>query len=153
MSELTVQYLVLERCDPARNMARFYVLTIEPTLFGDTALVREWGRLGQRGRRRLDLLRGGYRPSRHSRLGSCAKHVVATSGEFRRMSEKARCLSTFGFESGLRGRSHGEGQGTQVVSTDYPTFRSGSTEFADNGGSRLGIYDMVVPAMACRSRP
>ena len=31
MSELTVQYLVLERCDPARNMARFYVLTIEPT--------------------------------------------------------------------------------------------------------------------------
>ena len=55
MSELTVQYLVLERCDPARNMARFYVLTIEPTLFGDTALVREWGRLGQRGRRRLDL--------------------------------------------------------------------------------------------------
>src|SRR2546430_13587584 len=43
MSELTVQYLVLERRDPARNMARFYVLTIEPTLFGDTALVREWG--------------------------------------------------------------------------------------------------------------
>ena len=39
-------------------MARFYVLTIEPTLFGDTALVREWGRLGQRGRRRLDLFAG-----------------------------------------------------------------------------------------------
>jgi predicted DNA-binding WGR domain protein len=58
MSELTVQYLVLERRDPARNMARFYVLTIEPTLFGDTALVREWGRLGQRGRRRLDLFAG-----------------------------------------------------------------------------------------------
>ena len=58
MSELTVQYPVLERRDPARNMARFYVLTIEPTLFGDTALVREWGRLGQRGRRRLDLFDG-----------------------------------------------------------------------------------------------
>ena len=58
MSELIVQYLVLERCDPARNMARFYVLTIEPTLFGDTALVREWGRLGGRGRRRLDLFDG-----------------------------------------------------------------------------------------------
>lgn len=36
-----VQLLVLERRDPARNMARFYVLTIEPTLFGDVALVRE----------------------------------------------------------------------------------------------------------------
>ncbi|MCV9938278.1 WGR domain-containing protein [Boseaceae bacterium BT-24-1] len=27
----------------------------QPTLFGDTAVVREWGRLGSRGRRRLDL--------------------------------------------------------------------------------------------------
>jgi predicted DNA-binding WGR domain protein len=36
-------------------MARFYVLAIEPTLFGDTALVREWGRIGSLGRRRLDL--------------------------------------------------------------------------------------------------
>ncbi|WP_407123480.1 WGR domain-containing protein [Bradyrhizobium sp. STM 3561] len=39
-------------------MARFYVLTIEPTLFGDTALVREWGRRGQRGWRRMDLFAG-----------------------------------------------------------------------------------------------
>jgi predicted DNA-binding WGR domain protein len=36
-------------------MARFYVLAIEPTLFGDAALVREWGRLGAEGRRRIDL--------------------------------------------------------------------------------------------------
>lgn len=52
-----VQLLVLERRDPARNMARFYVLSIESTLFGDVALVREWGRLGTQGRRRLDLFR------------------------------------------------------------------------------------------------
>lgn len=51
------QFLVLERRDPTHNMARFYVLSIEPTLFGDTALIREWGRLGARGRRRLDLFR------------------------------------------------------------------------------------------------
>ena len=50
-----IQLLVLERRDPAANMARFYVLSLEPTLFGDTALVREWGRLGARGRRRLNL--------------------------------------------------------------------------------------------------
>ena len=36
-------------------MARFYVLSLEETLFGDTALVREWGRLGTTGRRQLDL--------------------------------------------------------------------------------------------------
>ena len=55
MSDPTLQVLVLERCNPALNMARFYVLSIEPTLFGDAALVREWGRIGRRGRLRLDL--------------------------------------------------------------------------------------------------
>ena len=54
-----LQMLVLERREPSRNMARFYVLTIEPTLFGDMALVREWGRIGSLGRRRLDLHANG----------------------------------------------------------------------------------------------
>jgi len=50
-----LQMLVLERRDPSRNMARFYVLAIEPNLFGEAALAREWGRIGSLGRRRLDL--------------------------------------------------------------------------------------------------
>ena len=50
-----VQMLVLERREPSRNMARFYVLAIEPAFLGDIALVREWGRIGFPGRRRLDL--------------------------------------------------------------------------------------------------
>lgn len=50
-----LQMLVLDRTEPEHNMARFYVLSIEPTLFGDAALVREWGRWGRSGRRRLDL--------------------------------------------------------------------------------------------------
>ena len=45
-----IQLLVLERGVPARNMARYYVLSVEPTLFDDAALAREWGRLGS-GRR------------------------------------------------------------------------------------------------------
>ena len=54
-SAVTVQLLVLDRVDEASNMARYYVLTVEPTLFGETALVREWGRIGMSCRRRLDL--------------------------------------------------------------------------------------------------
>ncbi len=46
-----LQLLVLERRDDSRNMARYYVLSIEPTLFGESALIREWGRLGSAGRR------------------------------------------------------------------------------------------------------
>ena len=50
-----LQVLVLERVDRARNMARFYVLSIEPTFFEDLALVRRWGRIGSEGRERIDL--------------------------------------------------------------------------------------------------
>jgi len=49
-----LQMLVLERHGEP-NMARFYVLRIETTLFGDVGLVREWGRLGTWGKRRLEL--------------------------------------------------------------------------------------------------
>jgi predicted DNA-binding WGR domain protein len=39
----------LTRIDPARNMARFYALSLAPTLFGEWRLVKEWGRIGQAG--------------------------------------------------------------------------------------------------------
>lgn len=42
--------LLLRRVDPARNMARYYALTLEPTLFGEVAVMRHWGRIGTRGR-------------------------------------------------------------------------------------------------------
>ena len=47
--------VVLNRVDPARNMARYYRVAIEPTLFGGSAVVRDWGRIGWSARRRLDL--------------------------------------------------------------------------------------------------
>lgn len=36
----------LYRIDPKANMARFYALDIQPTLFGEWTLTREWGRIG-----------------------------------------------------------------------------------------------------------
>jgi predicted DNA-binding WGR domain protein len=74
--------LYVERRDPRRNMARFYSLSIEETLFGQARLVRRWGRIGTTGRTVqhsfdnegeavslfLELLRAkrmrGYRPRR-----------------------------------------------------------------------------------------
>lgn len=55
MSQDTIQYLVLDRLDPSCNMARYYVLSIEPSLFGDATLIREWGRIGRPGQRRIEL--------------------------------------------------------------------------------------------------
>ena len=54
-STANIQLLVLDRIDGAPNMAHYYVLSVEPTLFGDTAVVREWGRIGTAGRRRIEL--------------------------------------------------------------------------------------------------
>ena len=50
-----LQMLVLDRIEPAANMCRYYVLSIEPTLWGEMSLVRHWGRIGRRGRSRVDL--------------------------------------------------------------------------------------------------
>jgi len=47
--------LVLERVDRTKNMARYYVLSVEPTLFAEWSLVRRWGRIGCAGRTRIDL--------------------------------------------------------------------------------------------------
>lgn len=39
----------LHRIDPTRNMHRFYSLSMQPTLFGGTSIIRNWGRIGTRG--------------------------------------------------------------------------------------------------------
>ena len=45
---------ILRRVDPARNMARSYCLSLQPTLFGEVSVVRAWGRIGTRGRMKID---------------------------------------------------------------------------------------------------
>ncbi len=56
------QYARFERVDPAQNCERFYILTWQPLLWGELALVRSWGRIGSQGSRRLE---GSY-PDRQS---------------------------------------------------------------------------------------
>lgn len=93
--------LYVERIDAARNMARFYALSIEPTLFGEACLVRRWGRIGSRGRTViehyeqegeavnafLDLLRRkrqrGYRTLSAHLVGSTKQPSPPTSNALR----------------------------------------------------------------------
>lgn len=55
MREPDADPVLLNRVDPARNMARYYLLAIEPTLFEWFAVVRVYGRIGRSAHRRLDL--------------------------------------------------------------------------------------------------
>lgn len=41
--------ICLQKVAPAQNQRRYYALSVCPTLFGEWSLVREWGRLDQRG--------------------------------------------------------------------------------------------------------
>jgi len=44
----------LHRIDPEANMARFCSIDLAPTLFGEVAVLRSWGRIGTRGRTSLE---------------------------------------------------------------------------------------------------
>lgn len=41
--------LTLKRTDRERNISWFYLLAVQPELFGRWSLVREWGRIGRPG--------------------------------------------------------------------------------------------------------
>ncbi len=44
----------LQRIDPNCNMARFYALSVQPTLFGEVSLIRNWGRIGTSGQTKVE---------------------------------------------------------------------------------------------------
>ncbi|SCY84803.1 WGR domain-containing protein [Rhizobium sp. NFACC06-2] len=47
--------LYSRKIDASQNMARYYMLAIQPTLFGETAVVRRWGRIGKAGREMTEV--------------------------------------------------------------------------------------------------
>ena len=49
MSNIDANPFYLRRINPSLNMRRFYLLSIQPTLFGGASLVRNWGRFGASG--------------------------------------------------------------------------------------------------------
>lgn len=58
MPDLEPYPLHLRRVDAARNMKRFYMLSIQPTLFGGFSLVRNWGRIGTNGQTMVQTFDG-----------------------------------------------------------------------------------------------
>ncbi|MGV1760567.1 WGR domain-containing protein [Rhizobium sp. A41-96] len=52
---LCIFRLYCQRIDKTRNMARYYALSMQPTLFGEISVVRCWGRIGKRGGEKAEL--------------------------------------------------------------------------------------------------
>jgi predicted DNA-binding WGR domain protein len=46
--------VTLHRTDQTRHMRRVYLLDVQPDLFGNWSFVRQWGRIGNPGRARVD---------------------------------------------------------------------------------------------------
>lgn len=56
----------LEKRDAASNMQRYYRIIVVPTLFGEWAMVREWGRIGRRGGNQKETWFADEADARHS---------------------------------------------------------------------------------------
>lgn len=65
----------LTRIDPSLNMARFYAMAQQPTLFGEVVLQRQWGRIGTVGQ---------------SRMQTFADDVTAAAAQSRLLQAKLR---------------------------------------------------------------
>ena len=61
-------YTRLQKIDPGCNQRRFYALSVQPTLFGEWAFIREWGRLGHDG----GQIATAYYPTECEALDACA---------------------------------------------------------------------------------
>lgn len=48
--EIFPTYLRMQRIEPQHNMRRFYLMRVQRDLFGGASLIREWGRIGAKGR-------------------------------------------------------------------------------------------------------
>lgn len=48
------QPLSMTRRNPDLNMARFYAIALQLTLFGEVSVIRNWGRIGTRGQSKLE---------------------------------------------------------------------------------------------------
>jgi len=57
--------LYCQRIDRPRNVARYYQLSIQPTLFNEVAVVRHWGRIGMKGGHMRELFANEREAARH----------------------------------------------------------------------------------------
>lgn len=67
--------LCVQRVETTRNMARFYAMSIEPDLLGGSSLVRCSGRIGTRGKERIDLFEDARQAVGHLLLLACQKRA------------------------------------------------------------------------------
>ncbi|MEP3668959.1 MAG: WGR domain-containing protein, partial [Roseibium sp.] len=58
-----------------RNMNRYYHLSVEPSLFGEFAVRRTWGRVGTLGLSRLDLFADALSAQAHQHKLAAQKHM------------------------------------------------------------------------------
>ena len=78
---LFVDAASLVRIRPEHNEWRFYRMEVWPDLFGRALLVRQWGRIGTEGHRRLDP---------HPDAGAAANALARLAGQKRRRGYQDR---------------------------------------------------------------
>ena len=63
----------MTRVDLGQNMARFYDISLQPTLFGEVAVLRRWGRIGTGGQVLMQTLDGDQAAIVQARLAQAKR--------------------------------------------------------------------------------
>ena len=79
------EHVSLARIRPALHEWRFYRMEVWPDLFGGALLLRQWGRIGTEGRRRLDL---------HADAGAALNALACIARAKRRRGYRDRVTTT-----------------------------------------------------------
>jgi hypothetical protein len=74
----------LTRIDPTRNISRFYIVEVMPSLFGDWTVMREWGRRGGRALFGATIGCAILRPARLRRSSFLMSVLVSLGALYRR---------------------------------------------------------------------
>jgi predicted DNA-binding WGR domain protein len=80
----------LTRIDPTKNISRFYVVQLMPSLFGDWTVLREWGRRGSPGTVRLNSYQRRNDAETAERRTIKAGGTTATRFDYHEPDGKAR---------------------------------------------------------------
>lgn len=104
MSSATAQHalatdwprIMLRRVDPTLNMSRFWSARLQPSLFEEVLLVRNWGRIGSRGQER-----SYWFSTRQAALAAFNKITAAKCRRGYAADEECRTTSSGAYDRGV----------------------------------------------------
>jgi predicted DNA-binding WGR domain protein len=124
--------MIFFRIDPAKNIRRFWLAHVTPTLLGGWSLIREWGRCGQPGTVKASSFESEEEARRAERQGIRRRELHGYTQDYDRRSALCQRGDTQSID-GVANGSHP----LHVVSSFGERMAAGGSIRAASGGSKI----------------